>query len=348
MILKFFLGCALLFAPALFSLEHSIVPLIDRIEAGKGPPSEKYSTEQWVEILNAIAKKKESLRIVSYNVLFTRYEEALPENYKWAQRLPRLVHTIEEMQPDLLGIQELLPSQREALVQALSKKYAFFVSNKDSPYECGIFYNKNRFRVLSSDAYELAPKASNGIASSLHMLHLEDQITEQKLAFFTTHLSFSDLEQREAEAKKINAFLSRFAKAHPETSLILTGDFNTFPNRPELDFPFFDGPYIEKLLEEGLLVNARLHAILGTVGPLSTFTSAANSAQPFQGHGTPGLFLDHIFVSPELSVLIFAVNPATEGGLWPSDHMPILADIALSEKKPQKWKKERTEQDSNL
>ncbi len=103
---------------------------------------------------------------------------------------------------------------------------------------------------------------------------------------------------------------------HPNVSLVFTGDLNTFPNRPDLKgLPFYDGDYTQALIKKGLFFDARKRSILGHIGPCGTFTNKEGFPDPFQGTGTPGIFLDHIYVSRDVTVLIHAVNPATENGL---------------------------------
>ena len=337
------------FATTLFSLENSIVPEIEALESGKALISEKYAAGQYQEILSTIAKKKERVRVVSYNVLFNIYDHNQKDPYKWPQRAPRVIKVIEEMQPDLLGIQELYPEQRDDLLKALSEKYTFFSQPTGDGELNGIFYNKHRFKVLDSHVWHLSDKGPEvPSAASLTLLHLQDNITEQPFAIFNTHLSFSKVEKRVSQAKKIHNFISQFHKTHPDAALIFTGDLNTFPNLPDhKGFPFYDGDYTQDLIKKDLFDNAKDRAILGHIGPLGTFTNKEEDPSPFQGTGTPGVYLDHIYVSPDITVLLHAVNPSTEEGLWPSDHMPVIADIALPEKKKIE-KKSRTEQDSNL
>lgn len=311
--------------------------------------SEKYAPQQYQEILSAIAKKKERIRVVSYNILFNLYDDSLPQPYKWPQRAHRVIKMIEEMQPDLLGIQELYPVQRDDLLKTLSENYTFFSKPASDGELNGIFFNKHRFKLLDSHVWHLSDKGPDVPSNaSLTLLYLQDNITDQPLAIFNTHLSFSKIEKRVSQAKKIHTLVSQFHKTHPDVSLIFTGDLNTFPNFPDQEgFPFYDGDYTQALIKKDLFNDTKDSAVLGHIGPLGTFTNKGSNPHPFQGTGTPGVYLDHIFVSPGVTVLLHAVNPATVGGLWPSDHMPVIADIALPEKKiPEK--KERTEQDSNL
>ena len=332
---KFLIPLVLFFSLPLLALENSIVPEMEALESGKALTPKKYAAHQYQEILSAIAKKKERVRVVSYNTLFNLYDHNLPEPYKWPQRAPRVIKMIEEMQPDLLGIQELYPNQRDDLLKALKEKYAFFSKPATDGELNGIFYNKHRFKVLDSRVWYLSDKGPEHPASeTLALLHLSDNITEHPLAIFNTHLAFSNLEKRISQAKKIHQYIALFHKTHPDVSLIFTGDLNTFPNRPDLKgLPFYDGDYTQALIKKDLFIDAKDKSILGHIGPIGSFTNKGEDIAPFQGTGTPGIYLDHIYVSSDVTVLLHATNPATENSLWPSDHMPLIADIALPEKK---------------
>ena len=93
--------------------------------------------------------------------------------------------------------------------------------------------------------------------------------------------------------------------------------------------PFFDGDYIHRILTKGSLRDTRELSLLGHVGPISTFTNDPDDVHPFQGRGTPGVFLDHIYATKDVTILLHAVQPATVQGEFPSDHMPLIVDFII-------------------
>src|SRR5205085_1931272 len=90
--------------------------------------------------------------------------------------------------------------------------------------------------------------------------------------------------------------------------------------------PYYDGNYIFKILTSKSLRDAHDTALIGTLGPMATYTNREGSPLPFQGTGTPGVFLDHILVGGNILVLLQAVQPALVDGHFPSDHMPLVVD----------------------
>ncbi|MCE5293163.1 MAG: hypothetical protein LLF94_00930, partial [Chlamydiales bacterium] len=112
-------------------------------------------------------------------------------------------------------------------------------------------------------------------------------------------------------------------------AVVFMGDLNTFPNRPDKTFPFLDGDTIDNILTKNTLKDSIDTSRVGHVGPIGTFTNQDPSILPFEGTGTPGVFLDHIYVSDRIVVLLHAVQPATVDGHFPSDHQPVLIDCYL-------------------
>jgi endonuclease/exonuclease/phosphatase family metal-dependent hydrolase len=304
---------------ALFgTVEHSIVPEAAQLYDQLDP--KKYSTRQYQEIQEALAHKGERLRVATFNTLFDFYDETLPEPYKWPQRKGRVVEMIQHLQPDILGVQEVYPRQLADLMSGL-EGYAFYGEPKKNGEINGIFYNVKRLKLLESRF--MAP---------LNIVKLEDRVTGKAIAFCNTHLSFSKIDKREAEARAINKIISEYLlEEHLEKPpLVLVGDMNTFPNLPCLKkMPFLDGSRIERLLKGDILLDARECALLGHLGPLATFSNSEEDIAPFRGKGIPGVFLDHIYVTKDLTVLLHAVEPGLVDGYYPSDHFPLFADITI-------------------
>ena len=109
----------------------------------------------------------------------------------------------------------------------------------------------------------------------------------------------------------------------------ISGSLNTFPNWPETCFPALDGDFVDKVLTKKTLKDSYAQALVGHVGPISTFTNNPPGVEPFEGTGSPGVFLDHIYVSPGIAVLLHAVQPATVDKHFPSDHMPVIIECIV-------------------
>ncbi|MDP1880071.1 MAG: endonuclease/exonuclease/phosphatase family protein [Parachlamydiaceae bacterium] len=300
------------------AVENSVIPVMETFECIENLPTQKLTKNQFSEIANALEKKEEMIRLVTYNMLFNLYDHNLDEENRWPNRLPRIVELIHEMQPDIINTQELYPTQVQDIVNLIGDDFSFFPGKKDEDGESyGIFYRTDRFELLSSQ-----------IDYPLSMVQLKDLKTEKIIHVFNSHMPLSNIEKREANAHKIAQIIEPFAK---QTAVIFTGDLNTFPGRFDLkDLPFYDGDYIHRILSKGSLKNSHQESLLGHFGPISTFTNSSTDVKPFQGTGTPGIILDYIYVSKKVTVLTHAVEHGTVDGHFPSDHMPVLIDFLIN------------------
>lgn len=311
--------------PSKFAVEGSIVPLIDRLETASELQAKKYAPHQLQEIQQALKAKDNRLRAVSYNLRFDCMDHLLEPIHRWPSRLPRALRLLEYLDFDILGVQEPYQNQIQDLLKTLSPTYAFFSKLSSTGEINGVFYRKKRFELLGSHAWAMTSKEKR--LDTLTLVQLKDRLTRHSLAVFNTHLSYPNIEKREQQALFISEIIEKWASRMP---ILLMGDFNSFPNRGDLEgLPFHDGDYIHRLLTRGTIRDARTHSLLGHLGPTGTYTNIGMNPAPFKGYGMPGLFLDHIYISPGVKVLVHAVEPAKVGGQFPSDHMPIITDILL-------------------
>jgi endonuclease/exonuclease/phosphatase family metal-dependent hydrolase len=346
--MKFFIiifcGCAIAqagFAQEL-SISDSVMPIMENVE--KMPP-QKYSERHYAEIQEALKRDAEKVRVVSYNILFDLFDAQLVDKtHSWESRLPRVVASIKNMAPDLLCLQEVYPKQLEDLRSHLGAEFAFVVGDSKTGELNVIGYRKERFESVSSTSLTMPfnPKDEALVAripdllppelepgKQLTLAHFLDKLTGKHVVALNTHLTFYRVNSREDQVRFIADLISQL-QAEQEV-VILTGDFNTLPNRPDLSFPrFYDGTHLEQIFQS-VVKDTREVALLGSMGPLSTFTKDFSKAgsHPFEGTGTPGFILDHIYVSKEIEVIAHATEASRVDGHFPSDHMPIVADILL-------------------
>ena len=322
---------ALLVHSFLLPLENSIIPSMEKFLNLEQLPLKKWPEAQQTDIRTALARREEKIRVATYNMLFSIHDDEMAAQYRWPKRLPRILELLRHMSPDLLAVQELFPHQCEDLLPHLDDQYGCYVPDLGSGERNYIFYRKERFQLEEGRTLPLTSSRSrNKTSHTLAMAKLRDLKTGHLLTIWNTHLPFSNVNHRAMDATWIAQHLQPFAEAGPT---LLCGDLNTFtPFLENEQLPALDGDYVMQLLCRGSLRDARTTALLGHLGPFSTFTNHPDQrlkTQPFSGFGTPGTFLDHILVSPQIQVLLHAVEPATKDGLFPSDHMPVVMDCLL-------------------
>lgn len=319
----------LLFPTFIFSIEDSIIPLMEKYLIAENLPQHKYAKRQLNEITEALKSKEGKIRLASYNMLFDIFDNGLEDDHKWPNRLPRIVDIIEDMNADIIGVQEPYPHQMEQLLSKIDTEYAHFSRQVNQAELNGVLYRKDRFELVESEIWDMEEAAGKTKSSNvLTMVKLRDKKTDKVIAVFNTHLCYGNIQIRENQIDFIIDKLEDYAKTSP---VIFMGDLNTFPQRLDREYqPFHDGDYINRLLTKGSLKNARDVSLLGHLGPMSTYNNSEKSAFPFKGNGVPGVFLDNIYTSQEINVLVHATQPAKVGGKFASDHFPVIIDFVIN------------------
>ncbi len=331
-------------------ISHSVVPLLETLE--NNPPA-KYSQKYRLEIEESLMKKAEKIRVVTYNVLFNLFDDSLKDkNHCWTERLPSVLACIENMHPDILCVQEVYPSQLEDLKHSLGAVFTSFVGKSTQGELNAVFYRKDRF-VLDTKNYQvntldvssaslelpLNPNDDSVVAKipnflppnlepgrQLTLAHFHDTLTGKKFALINTHLTYYRINSREDQALFIDKLIQGLQRP-----VIVSGDFNTFPNRPDrIKIPFYDGDRVCQILQRRLKETKEV-ALLGHVGPTTTTLPDffSRGSKPFENDEDSDVILDHIFVSPDITVLINATEPIQINERFPSDHMPVIVDVLL-------------------
>ena len=329
-------------------ITNSVISLLDNIE---NSPPKKYSERRFLEINKVLEKRAQKIRVVTYNVLFDLFDDKLEEKiHSWPNRLPGIVAAIENMRPDILCVQEAYPKQLQDLQNQLENTFTCFVDAKITGELNAIFYKKERFELdaksygngLSSGSIELPlnPQDDALIAKIpdylplelepgryLTLAHFIDKLNNKPFVVINAHLTYDRVNSKEDQAYFIVELVRKLHGLNKP--VIFAGDLNTFPNRPDLPrFRFYDGDHIRQIFQ-AVLKNSKDIALLGHVGPLSTYTKdfLKPDSKPFEGIGTQDVVLDHIYLSPEVFAIVNATEPCQVNGQFPSDHMPVIADI---------------------
>lgn len=302
-----FLLCALSINAS--EIENSIVPKLEKFEFPQNLPAKKYSNNQYMDIRQALNRKEERIRIVSYQI-FYKNEKAYQS---WQWRVNRLAQIILNSNPDIFCLQAINNDQLRNL-SLLFQDYHYFGDVGNVNEINAIFVRKERFTMQQQ---EICPLQGRIKATFIQLL---DQKTQHSFAVINTRLTYDQPDQREKEILALNEFIAPIREKMP---VILAGAFHTYAPRLDLDYiPFHDGNYIQRLLNKSSLKNSLKKAVLGHMGPLTSTISSK---------GTPYVYLDQIFVSENIDVLLHAVEPATVDGFYPSDHMPVIVDLILNE-----------------
>jgi len=262
----------------------------------------------------------EPLRIMTFNI---RYNNPGDGFNAWPHRKELAASMIRYHDADVVGLQEALYGQLEDL-KTLLPAYEWVgvsrddgSSDPDSPGEfAAILYRGDRLERLNGGTFWLSPTpevvGSVGWDAALTRIAtwclFRDKRSGRRFCHINTHFDHRGEKAREESARLILRQLA--AIAGNATPILLTGDFNCVPT---------DAPYRvltgEQALQDALLISRQPHH-----GPQATWSG-------FSFPGQPGRRIDYIFVNDRVEVMRHATLSESWSGRFPSDHLPVLAEI---------------------
>ena len=221
---------------------------------------------------------------------------------------------------DIVGLQEVLKSQLDDL-ESLLPEYTWIGVGRDDGKEAGeyspILFQKDRFKVLNQGTFWLSETStitgSKGWDAAYPRIvtwgYFKDKKKHKKFYFFNTHFDHKGTIARRESAKLI---LQKIKKIAEKDAFVLTGDFNGDPKSE---------PYLLLTKKDNLvdLYDAFFLSKTKHYGQLSTFSGFKVPRKDDQNR------IDYIFVPKKIKVLKHAILTDSWGGLFPSDHFPVLA-----------------------
>jgi endonuclease/exonuclease/phosphatase family metal-dependent hydrolase len=235
---------------------------------------------------------------------------------RWGERAPLVVEQWAELQPDIVGLQEvdLTIDQAVWLCHLINSRKAGPGVRRYRAYHVarpGRAAHVQAIAVvtwLDVEAHEGLDYLSNeGVAQRLRV-----RVDGTALDFYNTHLHFppESTGERVEQANKLLAWRTTWPSQH---TAVIAGDFNAYPGEAVLD------------LMKQHFVSA--HEAHHGREPETTWPTPVNTFDP----APPGC-LDYIFVSGARVVeaaRVFDKPHPLDATLFPSDHMGVMAKLAL-------------------
>lgn len=251
-----------------------------------------------------------TLRVMTLNVRLGTAQDGLN---RWELRRDLMVHVIAMQQPDLLGTQELYKFQGDYLVDKLPA-YRWFGRGRrgnDGDEHMGVFYRADRLRVLQSGDFWLSdtPEKPGSVSWGHPYPRMVTWALFQQMAsghrfyYYNTHFAYREHDEA-ARIKAAQQLLARMRALPPTIPIVLTGDFNSSPDRPE------------HALLANLLQDAWVHADT-RAGPAKTFHNFT---------GVPDRRIDWIMYRGFQARDVQTVT-SSQNARYPSDHFPVVADL---------------------
>jgi endonuclease/exonuclease/phosphatase family metal-dependent hydrolase len=274
------------------------------------------------------AKSENEIVAMSFNIRLSLSDDFDGEN-SWVLRREAVVEMINEVNPDLFGIQEGLLGQVNYMGEHLPEYGFYGVARNDGPNtgeSNAVFYKKSRFELLKSTTFwlsETPDEVSVGWDAAFHrivtMVRLLDKNSGQEFYFYNTHFDHVGKIARKESGKLI---VERMKSIIPDdAAVVLTGDFNAGHNDPILD-PI-----------EEYMTSARRAAPV--TDSLNTFNSWGKIA-PEEG----GKIIDHIYFRNLIPSLFKTLTCSYAGVDYISDHYPVIAVFTLKDAQSQEVRHE--------
>ncbi|GAA3632509.1 endonuclease/exonuclease/phosphatase family protein [Microbacterium awajiense] len=261
-----------------------------------------------------------SLHVMTFNVRRPLGRFALRRADRWAERREPLFRMLRTERPAILGCQEVMPEQLPTLTEALGDGYAFVGhgrSKRGDGESCPLFFDEHRLELrewsqtaLSDRPHEPGSRSwGNLIPRVLVTGVFLDRRSGGHLCVMNTHLDpFSSRSRvRAAEAIRIDAR----ARGIPT---VIVGDANASPGSRTA----------RALLGRGELRDAWLAADARTTPEWGTL---AGYRPP-----RPGARIDWIVTTPDVGVRTIGIGGQPTSGGWPSDHLPVHAEVHVDAK----------------
>ncbi|MFJ4472873.1 endonuclease/exonuclease/phosphatase family protein [Streptomyces sp. NPDC089424] len=271
------------------------------------------------------------MRVVTWN-LWWRFGP-------WADRRKAILGTLRELRPDVVGLQEVWEAGGENLAGWLAGElglhWAWAPSHAPERWQRRIgdptvgIGNAVLSRWPVTEQAVLPLPAPTDVDDGRLALYTRLATPSYSVPFFTTHLT-SQLHASATRCRQVGA-LAEFVAEHRGGTpypAVVTGDFNAWPDSDEIRL--FGGYRTAPAVPRQVLLDAWEYA--DPAAPSHTW----DPANPYVAAGhTPGARIDYVHVGPpgpDGLGRVRSVRRAGDGpvdGVWPSDHLAVVADLAL-------------------
>lgn len=301
------------------------------------------AAELFASAADAVAPVR--IRAASYNVRYKTNEDTGDKS--WDSRKAILCNFLKEIDPDVIGFQEVDPPQMTDL-KALLMDYEIFGKHREADNTrrgTPIAFKKSRFALLESGTFwlsltpdvpgskDLGDGYTGSEPETCTWATLQDKTTHGVFCFFCTHL---DHKQDELRRRQMVIAVARVMEyAARGAPIVLVGDMNSYETAPAIASVAYP------CLNDACLVSQTTPS-----GPWRTFNSwtyktdeilcqeaLANysAAERTANRATFGGRIDYILITPGIAVKTFATRNDPQPGKeqYPSDHYPVVAELFL-------------------
>lgn len=257
----------------------------------------------------------QNLKVMTYNI---RLDVASDGENAWTHRKEFLTNQVQFFSPDVMGIQEGLPSQIKYMKETLTdyKMIGHGRDEGDNGEYSAIFYNVNKVKVERDSTFWLSKtpkKRSKDWDAAIERICTYGLFTDlkslEKVWIVNTHLDHVGQQSRVNSMKLIEEHIKGInIESYP---IVIMGDLNVEPDNEliaNLSQNFSDTKEVSEL----------------QFGPTGTFSG-------FKFDKPVTRRIDYVFVSksPQIQVKKYAVLSDSKELKYPSDHLPVFVQLRL-------------------
>jgi N-acetylmuramoyl-L-alanine amidase len=264
------------------------------------------------------------LHIVSFNV---RNSNAMDGANAWPLRRELFFQTIQNYDPDLLGLQEVLPDQAREIKEHFAGTHEYLGVGRNDGKEKGeaasVLFRRDRFEKGKEGHFWLSPTpdvaGSKGWDADLTRIvtwvELRDRRADNRqLFFFNTHW---DHKGPNARLESASLMRQRIHEIAGYEATIVTGDFNAADS---------SAPYNRMLGYDGASApELRLIDSYRVIHP--TPSREDFTPHPFTGKNDHPIRIDWILYTPHFRTEAAGIDHTNDHGRYPSDHFPVTATL---------------------
>jgi endonuclease/exonuclease/phosphatase family metal-dependent hydrolase len=255
----------------------------------------------------------QNMNIATYNI---RFDNPNDIGNLWKDRAPHLINLIKFHQMDIIGTQEGMYHQLEEIKNELGFPYVGVGRDKGGKEGefSAVFYNPEKLKVLDQSTFwlsETPDKPSKGWDAALNRVCTWVKFENKegkKFYVFNVHYDHIGQKAREESSKLVIRKIKEINKEN--LPVVFIGDFNVMP----------DNPAYRTVLDNPDLNDSRLISKTPSIGNQGTFNG-------YNWEKLPEGIIDHIFVSPNITVHRHGILTDNYGMKYPSDHFPVMVEV---------------------
>lgn len=271
-----------------------------------------------------IAASHTLLHVMSFNIRYDRPAARPGDLDYWPDRIAPLQDLVGREAPAVLGVQEALLHQLDAVAAALPATHRVIGIGRaggSRGEHCAIFYDASRLRLIEWDQIWLSDTPlligscswGNGVPRIATWGRFLDTATGREILVVNTHF---DHESEPSRIRSAAAVLDLVRLFRPQLAAVVLGDFNADAGGSSAYRAFADS---------GVLSDTWLDADERLTPDYGTFP---RYGEPVEGGGR----IDWVLATPDLRVVRAAVNTSRLDGRWASDHAPVQALLDLAQR----------------